>query len=198
MKLTQNFYLKLISLLLGITLWFYVQGRETVETSVRLSLFFSDIHESLYLEDVSASDITIWIKGAKPVVSQLIKRENKVDISLKGYKVGRYSLTLTPFMLNLPKNIEIMRIQPDKISFRIQPLLEKKVRVALDYKGSRAYVVSPSIVVVKGERKVVESLDSLVTEPIEDVTGKKDVMVKLIVPSGNVKVFPERVKVTFR
>lgn len=198
MKLTQNFYLKLISLLLGVTLWFYVQGRESVETSLKVTLFFSNISEDLYLDDVSTSELTVWVKGPKPIVSNFVKGENKLDISLKGYKAGKYSLPVTTSMLDFPRNIEVIRIHPDKISFKIQPFVEKRVRVIADYKGDRAYAILPQVVLIKGEGKILENLERIYTEPIGEVRGRKEVVVKLVTPASNIKVIPDKVKVIFK
>lgn len=198
MKIAQNFYLKLISLLLGITLWFYVQGKESVETSLKITLFFSNVSEEFYLDDVSTSDITVWIKGPRPIVSNFIRNDNKLDISLKGYKSGKYSLPITTSMLDFPRNIEVIRIQPDKISFKIKPFVEKRVRVIADYKGSISYRITPQFVVVKGEAKSLENIEYLYTEQIDEVKGAKEIVVKLVTPAGNVKVIPDKVKISFK
>lgn len=198
MRFFQNFYLKLLSLLLGLTLWFYVQGRETVETSLKLALFFSDIHENLYLEEISNPEVTVWIKGGKPAVSQLIKTEKRLDISLKGYKEGRHSLSVTPFMLDLPRNIDITRIQPEKIWFRLQPLIQKRVHVKSDYSGKKSFVINPPVILLKGEKKALEGIENIFTEPFSDNGNKKEIYVKLVTPSEKVKLIPDKVKITFR
>ncbi len=197
MKFFQNIYLKLVALLLGVTLWVYVQGRDMVETSVKLTLLFSGIQDSLYLEDVSVPEVTVWIKGSKQAVSQIIRTEKKLDINLKGYKEGRYSLNITPFMLDFPKNLEIIRIQPDKIAFRLQPLFQKKLPVVADYNGKRKFIIEPKTVIVRGDKRVIEGLSYLTTEPFSD-EGKNKVEVRVLTPSEKVKITPEKVEITFK
>lgn len=194
----QNFYLKILSFVLALTLWFYVQGRETVETSLKFALFFSDIHQNLYIEESSNSELVVWVKGGKPAISQLLKSEKKLDISLKGYKEGRYYLPITPFMLNLPKNIEITRIQPEKISFRLQRLYQKQVNVRADYSGKRSFKIEPMTVMVRGEKRVLDNIENIFTEPFSDEGNKKEIYVRLSLPAERVNVHPEKVKVIFR
>ncbi|GAB4432863.1 MAG: hypothetical protein OHK0040_03100 [bacterium] len=194
----QNFYLKLLSFVLALTLWFYVQGRETVETSLKFTLFFSDIHQNLYIDESSNSELVVWVKGGKPAISQLLKSEKKLDISLKGYKEGRYYLTITPFMLNLPKNVEITRIQPERIWFRLQRLYQKQVRVRADYSGKRSFKIEPMTVTVMGEKRAVDNIENILTEPFSDADSKKEIYVKLSLPSERVSIHPEKVKIIFR
>lgn len=198
MKIFQNFYLKFISILLGVTLWLYVQGRDTVETSAKLALFFSNLNENYYLDDISGTEITVWIKGAKPVISQLLKAEKRLEINLKGYKEGRYTVTITPSMIGFSKNIEVTRIQPEKIMFRLRPIAEKRVPVKVDYEGHALYHTSPSFVTIKGERKHIEGVNYVVTEPIVPNKKNKNIKVKLVNPGGNVKIIPESVDVIFK
>lgn len=64
-RILNNFGLKLLSIFLAILLWFYVQGREISEMSVKYGIIYNSLAEDLYIDNTSTNEILVWLKGPK-------------------------------------------------------------------------------------------------------------------------------------
>jgi YbbR domain-containing protein len=88
-------------------------------------------------------------------------------------------------------------VDPQEITFTLEPLTEKRVNVLPDLRGSPAYgyelvqtVISPQSVVIRGARSRVQGVAALPTEEI-DLTGRTGSFaskVKLLLPNTLVRV----------
>jgi YbbR domain-containing protein len=86
-----------------------------------------------------------------------------------------------------------VRVEPQEISFTLEPLLERRLPVAPDIKGVPAYgyelagyELSPRAAVLRGPRSRVQAVDTLLTEEV-DLTGRTSpftLSVRLVVPDG--------------
>lgn len=198
MKILENWSLKIIAFLFAITLWFYVQGRDVVETAIRFNIFFSNIPQNLYIDEINASEILVWVKGPKHIVSNLMKNEKKIEFNVKGQRAGKFIYEIKQEKLNLPSNTQVLRIQPEKITVRFLPFMEKRVKVVAQYNGIRKYSIEPKYVVVRGPRNIVDNMNYILTDFIDSNEKQKEIIVKIIVPNDKVIVSNEIVKIIFK
>lgn len=197
-KIIDNWGLKLVALLFSISIWFYVQGKGAIETALKYNVFFTNIPEGLYLEEANTSEISVWVKGPKHLLTKFLNNSNKLEISLKGQKSGRITVNLYSENFDLPSNFQIIRIQPEKITLKLTPFLERKVRVLAIYNGNKKISIYPSHVIVRGPKNIVENILYVQTEKIPDVKDRKDIYVKLINPSEKTILSQDMVRITFR
>jgi hypothetical protein len=90
-----------------------------------------------------------------------------------------------------------IRVDPQEITFTLEPLTEKRVNVIADLRGSPAYgyemvqsTLTPPSVVIRGARSQVQSVAALSTEEI-DLTGRTGSFasrVKIAPPNSLVRV----------
>jgi hypothetical protein len=90
-----------------------------------------------------------------------------------------------------------VKVEPQEITFTLEPLVEKRVPVVPDLRGSPAYgyemvqtVVSPPAVMVRGAKSRVQGITALSTEEV-DVTGRSASFaskLKLGLPSQLVRI----------
>ncbi|MCX7990943.1 MAG: CdaR family protein [Proteobacteria bacterium] len=193
-KVLNNIGLKTLSIFLSVLLWFYVQGREISEMAVKYGLIYNNLSENLYIDNTSTNEILVWIKGPKNLLRGYSKNDAKIDINLKNFGEGRHNIEIKEDMLKLSGGLEVIKIQPNKLTITIAKFLEKRVKVIPDYKGERRVMVEPSIVKIKGDRKTIFTTDVVYTEEF-DVKGRKTFYVKLVPPSENIKLETEKVKI---
>lgn len=193
-RILNNFGLKLLSIFLAILLWFYVQGREISEMSVKYGIIYNSLAEDLYIDNTSTNEILVWLKGPKNLLKEYIKNDGKIEINLKNYNEGKHIIDIKEDMLKLKGGIDVIRIQPNKFTLTILKFLEKKVKVIPQYKGDKRIKIEPLYIKIKGEKKTILSLDTIYTDEFE-VSGKKPFYVKLIPPAENIKLEVDKVKV---
>jgi hypothetical protein len=84
-----------------------------------------------------------------------------------------------------------LRVDPQEISFTLEPLLERRVSIAPDIKGVpaygyelAAYELAPRTAVLRGPRSRVQAASTLLTEEIDLTgrTGQFTLRVRIVVP----------------
>lgn len=194
-RFQDNIQLKLLSVFLATLLWFYVQGREVSEMAIRYGIIFTGMSENLYIDSSSSPEVVAWIKASKNLLKRYAKNDMKIEINLRNYKEGRYTIDISEETLNLPKSVEITRIHPNKVHIRLARYLEKKVRVIPDYNNRRKISIDPPYVKIKGDRKTLSNIDSIYTEDFTEIK-EKTFYIKLLPPAEGIKIEPEKVKIT--
>jgi hypothetical protein len=144
--------------------------------------------------------VRITLRGAEESIFPVLEEDIEAAVNLVSHhssgvyrgevKVGRKGTAL---------NIEPLeiRVDPQEITFTLEPLTEKRVSVVPDLRGSPAYgyelvqsVVSPQAVIIRGARSRVQGVAALPTEEI-DLTGRTGSFaskVKLLLPNALVRV----------
>ncbi len=197
MKIFENWGLKIVAVIFSISIWFYVQGKGVIETALRYNILFTNLPEGLYIEEVNTPEIMVWVKGPKHLLNNILKNHNKFEISLKMQKPGRITYEISQTMFNLPSSFQILKIQPEKITIRLSPIVEKKVRVVPRYSGNRKIKVMPEYVVIKGPKHIIENIYNVETEEITSIEKNVKLDIKLSPPSEKVILKPETVNVIF-
>lgn len=195
-RLTSNLGLKILSIFLAILLWFYVQGREISEMAVKYGIIYSSLAENLYIEDTSANEVLVWLKGPKNILKRFSKNDGKIEINLKNFSEGKHTIEIKEDMLKLTSGIDIIRIQPNKLIVTIQKFIEKQVKVVPQYRGKKKFFMEPNYIKIKGERKSLAEINEVYTEVFKE-GNKKHFYVNLISPSDNIKLETDKVRVIF-
>lgn len=193
-KLLNNLGLKVLSLFLAILLWFYIQGRDISEMSVKYGIIYNNLSENFYIENTSTNEVNVWIKGPNNLLKRYGKNDGKIEINLKNYTEGKHTIDVKEDMLRLTAGLEIVKISPNKITLTIDRYVEKKVKVIPQYSGVRKVIVEPPMVKIKGDRRTIFNTNAIFTEEF-DAKGRKTFYVKLLHPSESAKLEIDRVKI---
>ncbi|GAB4534276.1 MAG: hypothetical protein Fur0020_00750 [Thermodesulfovibrionia bacterium] len=118
--ITRNALLKIISLGIAITLWFFVVSSKRTETIIEVPLRFINILPSLEIVDAEDKTVSIRLEGQERLLAKLRGGDVNVVIDLKGYKEGRVSYHLSEENVRLPRYITIKNIYPSKITFTLR------------------------------------------------------------------------------
>jgi len=119
--ITTNPLLKLISLILAITLWFFVTSKGRSVVVVDVPVGFKNIPKELEIVD-STKMVSINIEGQERLLKNLKQDNISVIIDLKNAKSGEIHLPVFKDNVNLPKRLVVTHISPE----RIKLVLEKR------------------------------------------------------------------------
>ena len=174
---------KIVALIISFGLWYGVAGRRTLTTQrlngVQLILQFPSDTEANN-EPFNRVDLTVT--GDKNRLERLDVGNLIVVADLSQYKTGDLVVQLKPETVNvdLPYGVRLDAIEPNKISVKLEPRIEKYVDVKPVFTGSlpngeEIYqtTVTPAQVRIRGAASRVNALNSVSTEKIEllDKTG---------------------------
>ena len=189
--LTKNRALKFFSLLLALTLWFFVMGEKKAEFSFAdVPVEFINKPADLVVTHQTARSVNVRISGSRTMLTTLSSNNLKAIMDLEGVKPGTMVFNDLIDTIKLPNGTKITSITPAQVELTVEPLIYKRVPVVVDLTGDPApgYAVQgvavdpPSVEVSLGASEAAQ-LVKLMTKPLdisaETGTVTRDVLLAL-------------------
>ncbi|MEK6528330.1 MAG: CdaR family protein [Nitrospirota bacterium] len=174
--ITTNPWLKLISLILAMALWFFVVSKGRSVITVDVPIGFKNVPAKLAVAGKPVP-VSISIEGQESVLNKLKEGDVSVILDLSGVKTGKVSLPVSIDKVTVPKAVNVIEILPLSVDLLIEEKVRKSVPVrpiivGLPAEGFliKAIEVTPSEVEIEGMRKDVARVYFVKTDII-DVTG---------------------------
>ena len=206
---TENTGLKLLALVISLGLFMAVRVQEKVQrwVDVDVEIVMPDTKLSLALANKPISTVRVHVKGRHSIVSEIKKDTHVVKMDLsKITKPGLSTFFFEPEMFNF-KGVDIIDINPEAVSVRIEKIISRQIPVSVQTVGSLKYgtifkgkpVIIPSSVVATGPASVIRSVTSLKTEEIgiDDLAVSKYSEDVPLVPVEGLKYNNDRFTVKF-
>lgn len=174
--LFEDWWLKLLALAIAIGLWFGVTLQRSPST-IRLrgvKLIFQ-LPEEMELSHAARDEAEFTLEGSQAALNQINVRDLVAVIDLKSYKPGERVVRLIPEKLNLdlPEGVRVKGADPGQVAVRIEPRVEKEVRVLPRLEGSlpagyvlKSVAVTPSVIKVRGPLSSINDLTAATTETV--------------------------------
>ncbi|MGA2973994.1 MAG: CdaR family protein [Spirochaetia bacterium] len=125
--------------------------------------------------------VRITLRGAGDAIFPILEEDVEAAVNLESHHTaGVYQAEVKVSRKGTAQNVEPLeiRVDPQEITFTLEPLTEKRVTLTPDLRGAPAYgyelvqsVVAPQSVIIRGARSRVQGVAALSTEEI-DLTGR--------------------------
>ena len=189
----KNLGLKFVALLLACVLWFVVSAprREEVrERIVMASLSLVGVPSYLVITtpDIPSS-VSVRVRGRKSDLRALASQSLEASADLSAInQAGEVEITLRPQHINVPEEIEIVSISPNKVRFRVEQLRQRAVSI-------RPFLVGdPTAGYIVGQATAEPSL-ALVSGPASQILKLTEVATERIIMTGRTSTFVQNVAV---
>ena len=182
---TGNILTKLMALVMAAALWLYAINRHTRDLTEMVKLSVS-VPEDVTILEQSTEELTVHLRGPQnsiDSVEDMIKnRKILAKYIAKESPSGmedqiKQTIPITRECLNLPGDVKMVSVYPDKFDILLGKLQKKKLKVNLQEKGEPAigYVIAnafvfPSEVEVSGPLNTLKETSEINTVPI-DISG---------------------------
>ena len=204
----RNLFLKLISILLAIILWYFVVSEKSGETAISVPLDFRNIPNSLIITNNPEESINLRIRGPATVLRGLSLKNVKAVIDLSDAKGGLATFAVEPEQITLPRGLKVTMVSPASVILRFDSLLKKSlpveaILVGKPFEGYKlaGVGIDPAVVEVVGSQDELRRLRGIPTMEI-DISGlKKDTLKKVSLDLTGLhlkSVSREEVKVSLR
>lgn len=174
---SENKGLKLLALVITLGLFVAVRAQEKVQrwVDVEVEVVFPNQKSGLVLTNRPIHTVRVHIKGRHSIVND-IKNEPthvvKMDLSNR-VKPGMSTFFFEPEMFNF-SGVEVVDINPEAVSIRIEKLESRKLPVKIKTVGrlkegtmfEKAPEIVPNSVVATGPASVIRSVTSLTTQEV--------------------------------
>jgi YbbR domain-containing protein len=203
-----NFWIKIGSVVLAVSLWIYVAGEETVEVELKIPLDL-EVSHGMVVSEQKFDSINVYIKSRKELISKLSEKNLVSNIDLTSYKDPK-GVVINIDKKNLPfgSDVDVIQIRPEKLEIKIDRLMQKVMPIRVITDGEPAagfrtdgFIIDPISSLVKGPESYIKDLIYIDTEPI-DVTGRQKSFKRYVslvsIPMGGNKVPPQSIEVVVR
>jgi YbbR domain-containing protein len=187
----KNIGLKLVSLLLACVVWVIVSAprRESPQTSmVTASLSILAVPEHLIITTDIPGSVAVQVIGRRSDLRGLASQTLEATVDLTKAQAGDVVITLGPRSINVPEDIEVMKIVPNQIRFRIEQLRQRAVPIRPLLAGD------PPDGYLVGEA-TVNPVDALVSGPASQILKLSEVTTERIIMTGRTATFVQNVAI---
>jgi YbbR domain-containing protein len=165
--------LKLVSLLLGFSLWYAVAREQEAEFSLSIPVELRDLPEGLEVVEQSVQQVEIRLRGPAENLRRLSAQDVHIGVELEDAEPGERVADLTPRDVTAPFGARVMRVTPSKLELVLDRTVRRTVEVIPRVVGSPAagfelheIDLLPSTLDVEGPSSHVEDLAQVTTEPV--------------------------------
>ncbi|HMK56332.1 MAG TPA: CdaR family protein [Dissulfurispiraceae bacterium] len=172
-----NLGLKILSVTVAMSLWFFITYRGQSETTIEAQVEFKNVPEGFEILKQNIKKVSINVSGHESVLSSLKTAGARVLVDMSNGKLGEASYYFDTNDVKMPANVKILRIDPTYVRVTLDESTARDVEVKPYIVGepARGYEIGrivshPQVVRVEGPKTEMSRLSVLRTDPI-DVTG---------------------------
>jgi YbbR domain-containing protein len=188
----KNTPLKLLALLLACVVWFLVSAprRERVrERIVTAPLSLVGMSNELVITTEIPSQVAVRVRGRRSDLRSLATQSLDAPVDLSWVQQsGEVEITLRPQAINVPPDIEVVSIEPNKIRFRIEQLRQRAVLIRPFLVGDVPQGYNIGEATAQPDR-------ALISGPASQVLKLSEVATERIIMTGRTATFVQNVAV---
>jgi YbbR domain-containing protein len=179
--------LKVLALFLACVVWFFVSAprrERATERAFAAPLAIASLPRDLVITNQIPDTVSVRLRGRVSEVRALSSQNLEVTVDVSWVRAGEATITLRPQAINVPPDVDVISIEPNKLRFRVEPLRQKvvKVRALLVGTAPPGYRV--------GDPTIVPD-QALISGPASQVKNLGDVATERIIMTGRTETFTQ-------
>jgi len=202
----ENWPIKLASLILAVTLWFYVTSKGKTEMSLTVPLELRNIPQDMVVVGDVPGSIELRLQGQERALRDIAAGKKVVgSVDLGHCKEGENLIHLSPDDIRKPSGVLVTHLDPFEIAVKLDRLDQKSLRLRPVITGRpapgyrvRSVSASPLRATLEGPASIIGSFSVLQTQPV-DVSGMREssnLKARIDFQGKPVKVLEEDISVT--
>jgi YbbR domain-containing protein len=181
-----NWSIKLLSIALSLTLWFFVTSKGKTELTLTIPIELRNTPQNMaVIGDVTGS-MEVRVQGQERVLHDVTIGKKVVCIAdLSMVKVGDNTVRISPDDIRRPSGVTVTYMSLSEIKVKLEPLMRKTLRLKPVLHGNPAVgfhvekiTVSPSRITLEAPTGVIDTFDSMQTMPIDIDGAREDLTVE--------------------
>ena len=194
---TQQVLSAVLSLVIASALWYFVVGRDHVETQIEMRIEYRGLPAGLTVLEGSIGHLTARLRGSEELLKSLHPSSMAYTVNLGSVQQGANQIPLN--VADIPelrdRGVEIVEVSPSQIVLQIDNVVSRYIPIQarlLPLPKDAPFILSdailePSGVTVKGPESRVSPIESLTTAPHDPsknaVAGKHEAQVAVNAPA---------------
>ncbi len=176
----KDWVLRIISLGLAIVLWYFVGGEDIVNKNVMVPVEVINLPRDLVISNQFKKEIEVSVTGPRSMVLDMGKGNVVRQVDLLEATPGTMVLVNSNDVIQVPRGVKVLRIQPESIILSLDKMIQKQLEVNPVTSGTPApdYVLkeirmAPDSISITGPQTVLAQFDVLRTSVI-DIQGLRE------------------------
>ncbi len=168
--LTKNWLLKILALIIGISLWYFVVGEDQIDITITVPIEVHNLPAELVIANQFKKDIEVSIRGPRRIIQEMRQANISRPINLAQAEAGAVVITNDGKSIPFPQGITVLRLQPTNITLLIDQLFEKNFSINPVLEGEpssgfelKAIKLDPDQLTVTGPKTLLEQQTALKT-----------------------------------
>ncbi|HMB16245.1 MAG TPA: CdaR family protein [Pelovirga sp.] len=185
--ITQNWALKLLSLVFALMLWFFIMGERRLEVNYRVPLELQNLPRELMIANEIPSMVDVRISGPSTLLMKVSPNDISITVDLTGLSPGLTSFRRLDERLNLPSGLRVTRLSPSFVDVRLERIQQKTVPINILLTGEPmtgfgvgTVRAMPDQVAIEGAESELKNVTNVTTDEV-DLSGVNSSF-SLIVP----------------
>ena len=166
----KDILLKVVSLCLGILLWYLVVGEDQVDINIQVPIEVLNLQKNLVISNQFHKELDVTVRGPRSIMQELRNQNISRPVDLSKAGPGTIVIKNENDSIPLPRGTSILRLQPANITFSIDQLIQKTIPINAVTEGEvsagyklRQITLDPNKIIVSGSKTVLESALALQT-----------------------------------
>jgi YbbR domain-containing protein len=179
--------LKLLALFLACVVWFIVSAprrERATERAFAAPLAIASLPRDLVITNQIPDTVSVRLRGRVSELRALSSQNLEVTVDVSWVQAGEATITLRPQAINVPADVDVVSIDPNKLRFRIEQLRQKVVRVR------PLLIGNPPSGYRVGDPTVIPD-QALISGPASQVRNVTDVATERIIMTGRTETFAQ-------
>jgi YbbR domain-containing protein len=171
--ITNNWHLKIVSLVLAVMLWMAVANQASSEIGLQVPLEYRNIPRRLEITGDMTNTVQVRLRGSSSLIKDITAKDVSTTIDLGKMTSGEKIVPLSPQNVQAPFGAEVIRVNPSSVRFNLERTITKTIPVVptitsqlTDGYELGKVEVSPPEVQIEGPESRVNTLNSIATVAI--------------------------------
>jgi len=172
--ITKHWSLKLLSLLISASLWYFVVAEDRLDLVVTIPIELRNLPSNLIVGNQYKKDIEVVVSGPRRLIQEMRQQNISRPVDLSKAEPGLMMVNNDEDSIPLPNGITVQRVQPANITLLIDRLVRKDFPIIPVTKGKPAagfelesLTLKPPHITVSGPQAVLEKENALKTSVID-------------------------------
>jgi len=170
---SKHWLLKLLSLAIGASLWYFVAAEDRLDLTVTIPLELRNLPANLVVANQYRKDIEVVVSGPRRLIQEIRQQNISLPVDLAKAEPGALVVKNDAESIPLPRGITVQRVQPANITLLIDRLTKKDFTITPVTKGKPAagfvlesLTLNPPQITITGPQTILDKEDALKTSVI--------------------------------
>jgi YbbR domain-containing protein len=191
MSVLNNLGLKLVAVFLAVVVWFVVSAPRRGPVSERTfaaPLALVELRRDLIITKPVPDTVNVRLRGRVSDLRALSSSNLEVTVNLGFAVPGEATVTLRPQAINVPPDVEVVSIEPNKLRFTVEQLRQRVVPI-------RPFLVGELPAGHTAGQPTVAPEQALISGPASQVRNINEVATERIIMTGRMETFTQNTAV---